>query len=262
MKLAMMATMQLKVLLLAYFAALSHQFFHSHLHQHSQRSSRLPKNTLSMSNQNNLKPVEYINGITGFFGNFLPKTEEVTSEISFLDTIAWNKDKIRRIPLTAMAMRLQWLLEEREWFVTGKVEPSYFDEDFKFQDPDVKVDGIEAYARGVNRLFDQEKSRGEIVSAVVNTDKPNTITVTWRLSGAVKVGPGIDIKPFVVYTDYTISEETGLINFQLDRFSIPGYDIVLSALFPFTRQFLSPEAPPIEELREKSKQSKKMLTKK
>ena len=35
------------------------------------------------------------------------------------------------------------------------------------------------------------------------------------------------------YTDFTIDESTGLITFQEDRFDIPGWDILLSALFPF-----------------------------
>ena len=62
------------------------------------------------------------------------------------------------------------------------------------------------------------------------------------------VGPGIEIKPYIVYTDYLLSvakEDKGLIIFQEDRFSLPGYDIILSALFPFLRPILAPPAPPV-----------------
>merc|ERR1711862_317245 len=75
---------------------------------------------------------------------------------------------------------------------------------------------------------------GEIISTVVNNTVPNTITVTWRLSGKVSIGPGLTIKPYICYTDFTIDEKTGLITFQEDRFSIPGWDILLSSIFPFT----------------------------
>jgi hypothetical protein len=101
------------------------------------------------------------------------------------------------------------------------------------------------YARGVYKLFDQETSRAEIISTVVNETVPNTITVTWRLSGGVNIGPGLTIKPYTCYTDFTIDNE-GLIAFQVDRFDIPGWDILLSALFPFLiGKVTAPPAPTV-----------------
>lgn len=104
------------------------------------------------------------------------------------------------------------------------------------------------YARGVYKLFDQETSRAEIISTDVNTTVPNTITVTWRLSGRVKVGPGLTIKPYICYTDFTVDTNgSGLIVFQEDRFDIPGWDIILSSLFPFLiGRVTAPPAPPVE----------------
>ena len=62
---------------------------------------------------------------------------------------------------------------------------------------------------------------------------PNTITVTWRLSGRVNIGPvGLQIKPYICYTNFTIDITSGLITKQEDTFDIPGWDIVLSALLP------------------------------
>jgi hypothetical protein len=78
----------------------------------------------------------------------------------------------------------------------------------------------------------------------------DTLTVTWRLSGGVNIGPGLKIKPYVVYTDFKVSPKDGLIVFQEDRFSIPGYDILLSALFPFLiGNILSKPAPDVEVLK-------------
>jgi hypothetical protein len=114
----------------------------------------------------------------------------------------------------------------------------------------VKIKGIEEYAKGVNKIFSQKNSRAEIVAVRNNETIPNTLTVTWRLSGAVNIGPGLQIKPFLVYTDFTVSPATGLITFQEDRFSLPGIDIVLSAFFPFLiGKSLLPSAPSVEILR-------------
>mmetsp|Transcript_39691 Transcript_39691/g.81006 ORF Transcript_39691/g.81006 Transcript_39691/m.81006 type:complete len:136 (-) Transcript_39691:154-561(-) len=103
------------------------------------------------------------------------------------------------------------------------------------------------YARGVYKLFDQETSRAEIISTVVNNTVANTITCTWRLSGKVNIGPGLVIKPYICYSDFTVSPDTGLIVLQEDRFDVPGWDILLSSLFPFLiGNVLKPPAPPVE----------------
>ena len=154
-------------------------------------------------------------------------------EVDPLANIDFNAPKARKRSLEDLAKVLDAELIEKEWFVTGKVNPIYFDDNFQFQDPDVKLTGIEEYARGVLKLFDQSTSRAQIISSVVNTTIPDTITVTWRLSGDVNIGPGLPIKPYICYTDFTVDNESGLITFQEDRFDVPGWDILLSALFPF-----------------------------
>ena len=175
----------------------------------------------------------------------MQKEEEDTADP--LADIDFNSPKSPKLSLQDLASVLDYELYNKEWFVTGRVNPIYFDEKFTFQDPDVKLTGIEEYARGVLKLFDQSISRAEIISTVVNTTVPNTITVTWRLSGGVSIGPGLIIKPYICYTDFTVDEESGLIVFQEDRFSIPGWDILLSALFPFLiGKVTSEPAPEVE----------------
>jgi hypothetical protein len=111
------------------------------------------------------------------------------------------------------------------------VNPSYFSQDFEFQDPDVQVKGIEDYARGVYKIFDQSTSRAEIVSTLVNiaasTPDKQVITCTWRLSGNVNIAFGLTIKPYIVYTDFVVDPKTSLIVFQEDRFGLPPWDILL-----------------------------------
>ena len=190
---------------------------------------------------------EYRNGVTEFLSNFMQRTpEEAGENVDPLGNIDFSAPKVGKMTLEKLAASLDAELYEKEWFVTGNVNPKYFDDDFQFQDPDVKLTGIEDYARGVKKLFRQD-SRAEIISCVVNTTIPNTITVTWRLSGGVNIGPGLDIKPYICYTDFTVDEVSGLVVFQEDRFDIPGWDILLSALFPFLiGKITAPPAPPVE----------------
>ena len=178
---------------------------------------------------------EYRNAATAFLSNFMQKSGSSSAVgVDPLSDIDFDRPKIPKLGLEVLAAALDAELCEREWFVTGRVDPAFFDDDFRFQDPDVKLTGIEEYARGVVKIFDQSTSRAQIMSCVVNSTVPNTITVTWRLSGRVNIGPkGLPIKPYVVYTDLTVDETSGLVSFQEDRFDVPGWDILLSALFPF-----------------------------
>ena len=54
----------------------------------------------------------------------------------------------------------------------------------------------------------------------------------------------------IVYTDFTVDDEMGLIVFQEDRFDLPGWDIVLSAFFPFLIGKLTAEPAPAPEPRD------------
>lgn len=190
---------------------------------------------------------EYRNGVTEFLSNFMQRTPQDGESADPLANIDFSAPKVAKMSLEKLAATLDAELYEREWFVTGNVNPIYFSDDFQFQDPDVKLTGIEEYARGVLKLFDQDTSRAQIISTVVNTTTPNTITVTWRLSGGVNIGPGLTIKPYICYTDFTVDEDSGLVIFQEDRFAIPGWDILLSALFPFLiGKITAPPAPEVE----------------
>jgi hypothetical protein len=189
--------------------------------------------------------LEYRNAATNVLSNFMSKDSKLEEDP--LGSIDFDAPKFgRKVDLETFAAILDAELYEREWFVTGNVNPIYFSNDFMFQDPDVRLEGIEKYARGVNKLFNQESSRAEIISTVVSPDTLNTITCTWRLSGAADIGPGLTIKPYIVYTDLKVDPESGLIVFQEDRFDVPQWDILLSSLFPFLiGKVTSPPAPPV-----------------
>ena len=178
----------------------------------------------------NPRETEYRNAATKVLANFMNKDSmDDEDPISMID---FNAPKIPpSTSLDTLAAALDYELIEKEWFVTGIVNPSFFSDDFEFQDPDVQVKGIEDYGRGVRKIFDQRTSRAEIMSTVVNTtastpERP-VITCTWRLSGGVNILFGISIKPYIVYTDFVVDPKTSLILFQEDRFAIPSWDIFL-----------------------------------
>jgi len=197
--------------------------------------------------QAEMEGYETKNAAVGVLSNFMQEDEDSSSNP--IDSIDFDAPKFNKVPLETMAKILDYELYSKEWFVTGNVNPIYFSQEFEFQDPDVQLVGIENYARGVYKLFDQDTSRAEIISAKVNEEKEDTITVTWRLSGKVNIGPGggLSIKPYICITDLKVDEETGLIIFQEDTFDIPQWDILLSAIFPFLiGKVTSEPAPPVD----------------
>jgi hypothetical protein len=84
---------------------------------------------------------EYRNGVTQFLSNFMQK--EKKEQADPLADIDFNAPKVAKMSLERLASALDRELYEKEWFVTGRVNPVYFDNGFQFQDPDVKLTGIE-----------------------------------------------------------------------------------------------------------------------
>ena len=73
---------------------------------------------------------DYVNPVTEFLGKFIPKQAPLELGVD------WAKPKTP-LPLGDLAQALDRGLREREWFVTGRVLPELFADDFKFEDPDV-----------------------------------------------------------------------------------------------------------------------------
>ncbi|KAL7457950.1 hypothetical protein ACHAWC_011271 [Mediolabrus comicus] len=86
---------------------------------------------------------EYRNGVTEFLSNFMQRTPQDGESSDPLADIDFLAPKVAKMSLEKLAATLDAELYEREWFVTGNVNPIYFSDDFQFQDPDVKLTGIE-----------------------------------------------------------------------------------------------------------------------
>ena len=177
---------------------------------------------------------DYVNPVTEFLGRFLPKQTPLALDVD------WTQAKTP-LPLAELASALDCGLRDREWFVTGRVLPELFADDFFFEDPDVSLTGIRNYAEGVARLFGDD-ARCEVIFCAPRGEE---IAVDWRLSGSVRVGPGANIKPYVVHTTFRVRD--GLVVFQEDEFSIPGWQILLGVLFPGLP--IPEAAAPVEDFR-------------
>eukprot|EP00468_Gymnochlora_sp_CCMP2014_P002752 CAMPEP_0167748276 /NCGR_PEP_ID=MMETSP0110_2-20121227/4751_1 /TAXON_ID=629695 /ORGANISM="Gymnochlora sp., Strain CCMP2014" /LENGTH=447 /DNA_ID=CAMNT_0007633279 /DNA_START=217 /DNA_END=1560 /DNA_ORIENTATION=- len=140
--------------------------------------------------------------------------------------------KLTGVSVQEMSNRIAEGLKEYSWFVTGQVDSSLFADDFKFSDPSITTDSLPEYARGVSRFFSQDDdgARMEVIS--VYPRNQSAIEVCWYLEGRVNIPGRPRIKPYIITTTYRLNEE-GLINYQEDEFSIPGWDIALSILFPW-----------------------------
>ena len=185
-----------------------------------------------------------------FFKNFLPSDEAAVTSAEPsgpLDAIAWDAPKRTGLSTERMSDAINDGLREREWFVTGKGLPELFSDKFKFSDPDVSLDGFEPYCRQVRRLFEQDTSRCEVVCCSVTA--PNTITIAWRNSGKVNLGPvGVELKPYLVTTTLRTDPADGLIVEQVDDFEADGPGLLLWQV-PALRPLTSPAVPSVEELR-------------
>jgi hypothetical protein len=92
-----------------------------------------------------------------------------------VDSIDFFVPKRRKTSLASLATTLEKELVRKESFVTGNIDPSFFSDEYSFQDPDVKIKGIESYARGVNKIFSQDSSRMEVVAVRVNETVADTL---------------------------------------------------------------------------------------
>ena len=211
-------------------------------------SDEVPQLTQQFASSGNSNDYFYSNKVIETLGNFL-NAKNQGKGVEMQEGTRTVKPR-RKTTMKRLAQDLESALRKREWLVTGNVDKSFFGPDFEFSDPDVSVTGVDEYAQGVNRLFDQSCSRAEIISTnIVPNSLVPTIRISWRCSGRVNVGPlGLEIKPYVVFSDFEVDERSGLLKRQTDTFSIPGSEILLWALFPFARPLLPPPAPSLEEL--------------
>eukprot|EP00522_Entomoneis_paludosa_P004380 CAMPEP_0172471342 /NCGR_PEP_ID=MMETSP1065-20121228/67767_1 /TAXON_ID=265537 /ORGANISM="Amphiprora paludosa, Strain CCMP125" /LENGTH=641 /DNA_ID=CAMNT_0013229437 /DNA_START=106 /DNA_END=2032 /DNA_ORIENTATION=+ len=253
---AMNALLMATATTLAWMPCATHAFTQSpqfHAFHHHQASSWALASAV---------PSDHGSPMSNPFASFLsPTTTRAKKESS---------SKMAKLPLGKLANLLDEKLYQQEWFVTGQVDPSFFHEDFEHYHQDdsqwmtmltghsgeeplklMPSSSLESYVEHVQTMFDPNESRAQVICTEVaqEEDADQKITCTWRLSGRTNLLWGLDLKPILVQTDFFIHESTGLIEKQVDRYSIPHWDIFLSAMFPTltTWGIMSPPADAVAE---------------
>eukprot|EP00798_Chlamydomonas_sp_ICE-L_P003320 gene3320-13350_t len=211
-------------------------------------SSSTKKPTAANTTGSTSEKYAYSDPVNQFLSNFLPPARDVDAELSDID---FSAPKLMGLSLDVMAEKLREGLTSNEWFVTGRVVPTLFSDEFVFKDDSVATTGIKSYALGVRKLFCQETSRAELITVEAKPQK-NAVEVVWRLEGRVNLPFRPTIAPYVVTTTLEV-DDRGLVNSQLDEFSVPGWKLLAGALLGAWAG--PPPAPSVEELR-KTYQSK------
>ncbi len=90
----------------------------------------------------NSKP-ERENRFLQWISTLLP-TGGINSEFEQLD---WTLPKRPKSSMGQLIIDLEKALKDKQWFVTGLVDPTFFLNEFQFKDPNVEVVGIQNYAQ-------------------------------------------------------------------------------------------------------------------
>ena len=178
---------------------------------------------------------------TKISSGLLTSAETAAESKDALASVQWNAPKAKGLSIEEMAKRIDVGLRNECWFITGRSLPEYFSDAFTFSDPQVSLNGIEEYSRGVRSFYKQGSAVGEIVCTSVTA--PDTITVVWRNYGTVNIGPGFDLAPYLCTTTLkTSASDGGLIVKQEDAFEVNNVDLLKYNLFKSNR----PAVPPID----------------
>ena len=143
--------------------------------------------------------------------------------------IEWNEPKRSKTSLSKLADDFTRAFQQTQWGVNGRVQPRFFDDSFVFRDPDVTTNGLQAYSKGTGAVLSNCKADAIDVAVM----EPNKFAIRWRIAGTANVPfPGLKIKPYIVTSTFTVNED-GLVDSETDSFSIPTWDLLLSAIAPW-----------------------------
>ncbi|KAI5063993.1 hypothetical protein GOP47_0020663 [Adiantum capillus-veneris] len=116
-----------------------------------------------------------------------------------------------------------------QYYVTGDLTQSIYEDDCRFVDPTTDIRGVDKYVAAIKLLFDPNMSRHELTS--INLIDPNTIQVRWKLEGYLKFPWHPHIQPYEGTTVYHVNDK-GLIASHEETWDI--------SLWTALREFLTP----------------------
>lgn len=228
---------------------LSWKVLHYPLHRggSNHRCPHYRKSCLSESNKPDQREERYSSLILEWASKILPDNQSRESE---RPQVNWSAPKRPKSSIYDLITDLDQALKQRQWFVTGFIDPIFFSDNFQFKDPNVEVAGVRNYAEGVQKIFNSDESRLTILDIAVKQPQPSqpmtsiksqtskspkntVIRVTWEIDAVVNFLFGLRIKPYIIHSDLEVDDQTGLIISQEDIFTIPEWQILLRSILPF-----------------------------
>ncbi|CAL1150859.1 unnamed protein product [Cladocopium goreaui] len=153
--------------------------------------------------------------------------------------IQWNEPKRKKTSLANLADDFTRAFQQTQWGVNGRVQPRFFDDKFVFRDPDVTTNGLQEYSKGTGAVLSNCKAD----AIDVTVKEPKQFAIRWRIAGTANVPfPGLKIKPYIVTSTFTVNDD-GLVDSETDSFSIPTWDLLLSAIAPWWPGLAEPTPP-------------------
>lgn len=158
---------------------------------------------------------------------------------------ARDASKQRGLSLEAVMGIVAADIEHGQYYVSGRLTPTIYDERCFFDgpDPDMPVRSLQRYTDALRGLFDPARSRIELLSMEPRGER--AFAAHWRLSGALKLPWRPAIKPYVGSTLYELGDD-GLIASHTEAWSISVLDAFVSTFLP---AYGAPPAPGAAALR-------------
>ena len=132
------------------------------------------------------------------------------------------------LPVEEVAKVLEADLQDRQYFVTGRLTPEIFADDCRFKDPTNDVVGLSRYLAALRVLFDPERSAVNL--DYINVTGDQEITASWRLGGYLKFPWRPYVQPFRGVAVYTLRD--GLIVRQEEEWEVTPLAALLESFTP------------------------------
>ena len=153
-----------------------------------------------------------------------------------------SSSKARGLAVDAVMEVVRADFEQGQYYVTGALNPSVYDDACFFDgpDPDMPVRSLSRYCDALSGLFDPALSSIELVSMEPVSER--AFVAHWRLSGALKLPWRPTIKPYAGATRYELNAD-GLIASHTESWSVSVLDAFGATVWP---AFGSPPAPSVD----------------
>ncbi|CAM6115953.1 unnamed protein product [Calypogeia fissa] len=158
-------------------------------------------------------------------------------DLLFSSTVRATEAKQTNLSIEDVKKVIEADIIERQYPVTGNLTESIYNENCRFQDPTIDIQGVKKYTAALQFLFEPDTSKHEILN--IEVTGPRTVQVDWRLRGYMKLPWRPYIPPYEGTTTYT-TDESGLIVSHSETWKISPFTAFIQALTP---SFLSKDAP-------------------